>query len=253
MTIEGAALTVQGLSLSGLPQPRLRDLSVTLPRGQRLLLAGPNGAGKSSLLDVLSGDVTPSAGALHWGAGAPERWADRRAYLPQRNALAHPFSAAQVVALAGVGASEALDHLEELGIKDWAEHPYPTLSGGLRRLVHCARVLAQLDRLAPEHGWGFFDEPLANLDWRFAGRVLTALGRRAEAGYGMLLAAHELNLALPWAEQVLLLKAGQGEAFGTPETVLTPERLATHWGVRGRFEAEPGGGRLVLDGFVGGP
>ena len=118
MTIEGAALTVQGLSLSGLPQPRLRDLSVTLPRGQRLLLAGPNGAGKSSLLDVLSGDVTPSAGALHWGAGARERWADRRAYLPQRNALAHPFSAAQVVALAGVGASEALDHLEELGIKD---------------------------------------------------------------------------------------------------------------------------------------
>ncbi len=48
MTITGAALTLQGVSLSGPRQPRLRDLSVTLPRGQRLLLAGPNGAGKSS-------------------------------------------------------------------------------------------------------------------------------------------------------------------------------------------------------------
>ena len=249
MTITGAALTLQGVSLSGPRQPRLRDLSVTLPRGQRLLLAGPNGAGKSSLLDVLSGDMAPSAGTLHWGAGAPSRSADRRAYLPQRNALAHPFSAVQVVALAGVGASVALHHLEELGIEDWAEQPYPTLSGGLRRLVHMARVLAQLDRLAPEVGWGFFDEPLANLDWRYAGRVLNALGRRAAAGYGILLAAHELNLALPWAEQVLLLIGGRGEAFGAPAAVLTPERLATHWGVRGHFEAREGGGRLVLDGL----
>lgn len=250
MTMNGAALTLHGVSLAGPHQPRLRDLSVTLPRGQRLLLAGPNGAGKSSLLDVLSGDVAPSAGTLNWGPEAPKRWADRRAYLPQRNALAHPFSAAEVVALAGVGTEVAQHYLEELGIEGWGGQPYPTLSGGVRRLVHLARVLAQLDRLAPEHGWGFFDEPLANLDWRFAGRVLTALGRRAEAGYGMLLAAHELNLALPWAEQVLLLNDGQGQAFGPPETVLTPERLAAHWGVRGRFEAEPGGGRLVLDGFT---
>ena len=253
MTLNGAALTLHGVSLAGPREPRLKDLSVTLPRGQRLLLAGPNGAGKSSLLDVLSGDVAPNAGTLLWGPEAPERWADRRAYLPQRNALAHPFSAAEVVALAGVSTEAAQHYLEELGIEAWGGQPYPTLSGGLRRLVHCARVLAQLDRLAPEHGWGFFDEPLANLDWRFAGRVLTALGRRAEAGYGLLLAAHELNLALPWAEQVLLLKAGQGEAFGPPETVLTPERLATHWGVRGRFKATPGGGRLELDGFVGAP
>ncbi|MBL6718734.1 MAG: ATP-binding cassette domain-containing protein [Pseudomonadales bacterium] len=247
MTITGAALTLRAVSLSGPGQPRLKDLSVTLPRGQRLLLAGPNGAGKSSLLDVLSGDVVLSAGTLHWGPGAPPRWADRRAYLPQRNALAHPFSAAQVVALAGVGTSDALDHLEELGIKDWAEQPYPTLSGGLRRLVHMARVLAQLDRLVPEYGWGFFDEPLANLDWRYAGRVLNALERRAAAGYGILLAAHELNLALPWAEQVLLLAGGQGEAFGAPAAVFTPERLAAHWGVRGHFEAREGGGRLLLD------
>lgn len=249
MTITGAALTVQGVSLSGPRQPRLKALSVTLPRGQRLLLAGPNGAGKSSLLDVLSGDVAPNAGTLHWGTGAPAPWANRRAYLPQRNALAHPFSAAQVVGLAGVDAGDALDHLEELGIKDWAEQPYPTLSGGLRRLVHVARVLAQLDRLAPEVGWGFFDEPLANLDWRYAGRVLSALERRSAAGYGILLAAHELNLALPWAEQVLLLIGGHGEAFGAPAAVLTPERLATHWGVRGHFEAREGGGRLVLDGL----
>lgn len=253
MTSGSSTLALRGLSLSGLQQPRLRDLTLTLPRGRRLLLAGPNGSGKSSLLDVLSGDVRPSAGSLDWGSGAPQSWAERRAYLPQRNALAHPFSAAEVVALAGVSAEAAQALLQELGIDSWAKHPYPALSGGLRRLVHLARVLAQLDRLAPEHGWGFFDEPLANLDWRFAGRVLRALGRRAAAGYGMLLAAHELNLALPWAEQALLLHAGRREAFGAPETVFTAERLARHWGVRGRFEAREGGGRLVLDGFTDGP
>lgn len=249
MTITSPSLVLQGVSLAGPKRPRLRDLTITLPRGQRLLLAGPNGAGKSSLLDVLSGDVAPSAGKLAWGPGAPARWADRRAYLTQRNALTHPFSAIQVVALAGTGARDALRHLKELGVEDWADQPYPTLSGGLRRLVHLARVLAQLDRLAPEHGWGFFDEPLANLDWRFAGQVLQALSRRAAAGYGVLLAAHELNLALPWAEQALVLSAGQGEAFGAPSTVFTPERLATHWGVRGHFEPQEGGGRLVLDGL----
>ena len=250
MTITGAPLALHRVSLWGPRQPRLKDLTVTLPRGQRLLLAGPNGAGKSSLLEVLSGDITPSAGSVYWGTRAPSAWAARRAYLLQRNALAHPFSAIEVVALAGVSAREAQGLLEELGIGTWADQPYPTLSGGLRRLVHLARVLAQLDRLAPEHGWGFFDEPLANLDWRFAGRVLKALARRAAAGYGMLLAAHELNLALPWAEQALLLSAGQGEAFGPPEAVFTPERLAAHWGVRGRYEAQEGGGRLVLEGFT---
>lgn len=242
------SLTLENIWVAGERAPRLGPLSLTLPAGQRILLAGPNGAGKSTLLAVLSGDLEGSGGTLTWPPSSA--WAQRRAVLTQRNALDHPFTAEEVVRLAGVSGATARAVLEELGAGAWAQTPYPRLSGGLARLVHLARVLAHLDQLDPTAAWGFFDEPLAHLDWRYAGAALRALSRRAAAGYGVVVAAHELNLAVPWAEHVVLLCAGRLEAEGAVGAVLTPDRLAEHWGISGHVDRRDEGAVLILEGFT---
>lgn len=244
-----ASLALKESWVAGDPAPRLGPLTLTLPAGKRLLLAGPNGAGKSTLLALLSGDLRGSGGTMTWPLSAP--WAQRRALLTQRNALDHPFTAEEVVGLAGVSRATARAVLEELGAGAWAQTPYPQLSGGLARLVHLARVLAHLDQLDPTAAWGFFDEPLAHLDWRYAGAALRALSRRAAAGYGIVVAAHELNLVVPWAEHMVLLCGGRLEAEGPVGAVLTPERLAEHWGILGQVDPRPEGAVLILEGFSG--
>ncbi len=246
-----AALTLKALSLVGDSGPRLGPLSLTLPAGKRVLLAGPNGAGKSTLIALLSGDLEASTGTVSWNGTMP--WAERRAVLTQRNALDHPFTAEEVVGLAGVSPGTARAVLEELGAGAWRQTPYPQLSGGLARLVHLARVLAHLDQLDPARAWGFFDEPLAHLDWRYAGAALRALARRADTGYGIVVAAHELNLVVPWAEHTVLLNQGRLEAEGSVAAVLTPDRLAEHWGITGYLDPRTEGPVLILEGFTEGP
>jgi len=240
LSLEDVHVRIGGATLLG---------GVTLPvrPGEVVAVVGPNGAGKSTLLQVASGERAPSAGraALDGrplAAYAPERLAARRAVLPQQSALAFGFTAFEVAMLGRMPhAATGADHeaaawraLERAGVAHLAGRRYPTLSGGEQQRVHLARALAQLDGPAGGPAGGsagpaggparylLLDEPTASLDLAHQHAVLALARAHAEAGGGVLVVLHDLNLAAQYADRLAVLRAGRLLADGPPAEVLDP-------------------------------
>lgn len=210
----------------------LDDVSLELRAGEVLALLGPNGAGKSTLLSVLSGDVGPDRGTVHFAGKEIREWslADlsrRRSVLLQDNQLLFPFTVHQVVEMGRApwrrtpledddneAIAEAIDAAD---IGHLGNRRVPSLSGGERARAAFARVMAG------RTGILMLDEPTAALDLGHQEAVLSLARERARAGDAVLVVLHDLNLAAAYADRIALLRNGVLAACDTPERVLTAE------------------------------
>jgi len=238
----------------------LSDVSATLKPGQLIGVLGPNGAGKSTLARAILGLVRTHGSVSIDGqalAGmAPAAVARRIAYLPQGQALHWPLSVERVVALgrlphlAPMSRMAAADHaaveaaMARVDVTGFRDRDATTLSGGERARVLLARALAQGASALVA------DEPLAALDPRHRIEVATLLRAEADAGRLVIVVLHDLSLAARMCDRLLLLDHGRLVADGAPATVLTPERLATVFGVRAWFGDGEGGPMIVPVGAV---
>lgn len=215
----------------------LDGVSLVVQPGEVVAVVGANGAGKSTLLKVAAGERSPSAGRVTLdgrplGAFSPEALALRRAVLPQHSALQFGFTAAEVVRLGRTPhagrATRAQDEaaveraLAQAGVSHLAGRRYPTLSGGEQQRVHLARTLAQLDGRHDEPRYLLLDEPTASLDLAHQHAVLRTARALAEAGTGVLVVLHDLNLAAQYADRLAVLRRGRLLADGPPAEVLDP-------------------------------
>ncbi len=213
----------------------LRGVALGVRPGEVVAVVGPNGAGKSTLLKVMAGEQVPTEGAAvldgrPLAAWAPDDLALRRAVLPQHSALAFGFTAFEVAMLgrmphaarAAEDEAAARRALEAAGVAHLAERRYPTLSGGEQQRVHLARALAQLDGSATEARYLLLDEPTASLDLAHQHAVLRLARAHAEAGGGVLVVLHDLNLAAQYADRLAVLRDGRLLAEGPPADVLDP-------------------------------
>lgn len=216
-----------GLEAKGLGVPgRLEGITFDLPSGCLAAVVGPNGAGKSTLLQALAG-LLPFEGEVAWQSEAlsqiPTLDRGRRlAWVPQELHAEFGFPVREVIAMGryahgddGTGVDAALDRLDLRALEG---RPLTRLSGGERQRVFLARALATQ---APLQLW---DEPLSQLDVRHQLELLEVARSVASAGGTVLLSAHDLRVAQRM-DRVLMLDQGRLAAFGTPEEVLTPERL----------------------------
>lgn len=234
------AYYVQGRAL-------LHGVDLEVRPGEVHALLGPNGSGKSTLLRLLAGELQPSAGDLHLNGRPLQTWsaleqAQQRAVLSQNHALDFPFTATEVVALGRLAAAHeagtvARDIIRQaLRLTDaevFADHLYPTLSGGERARVQLARVLVQVWESAPlGPRYLLLDEPTAHLDLKHQHHCLRVIRERAKQGLGALVVLHDPNLALHYADRVTLLQQGRVTASGAPIEVLTPETIQQVYGVR---------------------
>ncbi|PZW46507.1 iron complex transport system ATP-binding protein [Humitalea rosea] len=239
----------------------LDAVSLAVRPGEVVALVGPNGAGKSTLLRVMTGELTPNAGAVTWagrslGACTPLALARGRAVVSQQARIAFPMTAAEIVALGrlpwhgtpqGAPARQAglvAAALARAGVPEalWHRH-YDTLSGGEQQRIQLARALAQIEG-APAPVALFLDEPTASLDPGHAAALLRCLRALArERGAMVLVVLHDLNQAGFVADRVALLREGRLEAEGRPGDMLSAERLGVLYGVR--FRAA--GGLLAPD------
>ena len=114
-----------------------------------------------------------------------------------------------------------------------AQRVLNTLSGGERARAQLARVLAQIWEPVPGHSrWLLLDEPTAALDMHHQHAVLRLARRWAhEHGVGVVAVLHDLNLALRYADQVLLLQNGRVQANGPPAHVLSEATVRRIWQV----------------------
>jgi iron complex transport system ATP-binding protein len=218
-----------------------RDIDVSVARGEVCVVLGPNGAGKTTLLESLAGESQTSQGQA-WLDGVDVRklsvreLARRRAMLPQRAALQFDLSVAEVVRLGrlafaespSVTTSHVCAALEEVGMLWALEHSYLRLSGGERQRVQLARAFAHAAGTKADTplSAAFFDEPVANLDPNHQHATLRAIRAVAARGSAVLMVLHDLNLALAYADHVLLLQEGRLLAAGRTSDVCTSCRLS---------------------------
>lgn len=217
----------------------VRDASLGVAPGELVAICGPNGAGKSTLLAALAGELRPRAGRIAVDGAdvarlTPAALARRRAVLEQTPRVAASFS---VATLAGLGiprevppdrvAAIVARVLDEVGLGSLAERPIDRLSGGQQHRAHLARALAQL---AACHDLGagsylLLDEPTASLDLAYQAGAMTAARQAADAGAGVIVVLHDLNLAAAFADRIALMGDGRVLIDDAPAHVLTEDRL----------------------------
>ena len=216
----------------------LDGVGLSVEAGEMVAIIGPNGAGKSTLLRLLSGDLRPSEGEVHLkqrdiSSYTPRELAARRAMLSQHINVTFPFTVEEIV-LMGAGDRSLRDAvslvdaaLDEVGLAHFRERQLPTLSGGEQQRTHFARVLVQLACGEAEHGPGLLllDEPTSSLDLRHQIDLVEAARRRAAGGTAVIAILHDLNLAIRFADRLIVLNGGKLAADGPRTEVVTHETI----------------------------
>jgi iron complex transport system ATP-binding protein len=220
----------------------LDGVDVDVPDGMITGLVGPNGAGKSTLLRLLAGIDAPDAGEVALDGTplrslTPSARARRIAYLPQAAQPQWPLSGRDVVSLGRLPHGAGFDRLSEAdaegvaramartGTSALAGRRIDQLSAGERARLMLARALAT------GAGVLLVDEPTAALDPAYQLEAMTALRAEADRGVAVMVALHDLALAIRFCDRVALLAAGRVLEAGRPSDVLQGDALQTAYGV----------------------
>jgi iron complex transport system ATP-binding protein len=200
----------------------LHDIDFSAAAGEMVALCGPNGAGKSTLLRAL-------AGLLPEGGTPDPRLV---AYLPQGARCAWGMTVAEVAALGRIPHRDADPAPVErallaCGLDGLRNQRMDRISGGQARRAMLARVLATEPRVL------LLDEPTADLDPAASHEVMALLRGVARQGGCVLVVLHALDLALRYADRVVVLAGGRIVADAPPDAVLPAAALAfgLAWGV----------------------
>ncbi len=213
----------------------IRGLCLSVGQGEFVGILGPNGSGKSTILQLCSGILKPRGGeVLLWSKPlmqyAQKDRAKLMSYLPQQIDISVPFTVRELVAMGRypydipphMGIDEAL---AIAGLSEKADAHLADLSGGERRRTFIAMTLVQ------GAGMLLLDEPLANLDVKYQIELIRLLRTlREEKGITVLMALHDIGLALEF-DRVVLIREGAVLGDGLPADVLQNRRLADAFGV----------------------
>ena len=212
--------------------------------GETVAIVGPNGAGKSTLLRLLSADLRPSGGSVQLcgrdiHSYTPSQLALKRAMLSQHVSVSFPFTVEEIVRMGrgsqSLGLSQALVDaaIDEVGLHDFRHRELPTLSGGEQQRAHFARVLVQLACGEAVHGPGvlLLDEPTSSLDLKHQIALVEIARRRARAGTAVIAVLHDLNLAVRFADRIVVLQNGRLKAEGSPVDTITGDVLRSVFGI----------------------
>jgi zinc/manganese transport system ATP-binding protein len=213
------------------------DLSIAFEPSFVAIL-GPNGSGKTSLLRVILGLTELTGGAVEVLGAAPRRGNPGIGYVPQHQSFDRdlPLRGRDLVRLGvdghrwGIGRpSAATDRLVSAAIGSvaagaYADAPIGRLSGGEQQRLRIAQALVGDPTLL------LCDEPLANLDLHHQGEITELIGGwQRRAGGTVLFVTHDVNPILHLVDRVLFVVNGRW-AVGTPDEVLTSERMSDLYG-----------------------
>lgn len=248
-------LQLEQLTLGYRHRPVIRQLTLpAIVRGSLVAVVGPNAVGKSTLLKGIAG-LVPAKGSVSLDDLALLSLPSRQrlakiGYLPQALPQRVPLVAYETVVSAyrslGCGTSLGVDEAVErvfdtLGIRSLALRQLDQLSGGQRQMIGLAQVLVRRPPLM------LLDEPTSALDLNWQLSVLQAVRNATdEQGAIALVASHDLNLALRFCDQLLILTPNGSAYLGEPDKLLTPERLHEAYAIEARVERCSLGQPIVL-------
>jgi len=211
----------------------IRDVSMTLDRGEVVALLGPNGSGKTTTFYSIAGLVTPEGGRVSVDGTDATTWPMyRRAqlgigYLPQENSIFRGLSVedniSAILDIAEQDRHKRRERLEELLGEFSIEHlrraPALALSGGERRRVEIARCLAANPKYL------LLDEPFAGVDPISVGDIRQLVAELKTRGIGVLITDHNVRETLGIVDRAYILHDGQVLMSGTPDDVVQNENV----------------------------
>ena len=207
----------------------LKDVSINIKKGEKIVVIGPSGSGKSTFLRCLNRLENPDGGdILFEGTNLtnPETNIDKHrqkmGMVFQHFNLFPHLTVMENITLAPVtlklrtkekAEEEAMALLERIGLPDKANAYPSTLSGGQKQRIAIVRSLAMHPDVM------LFDEPTSALDPEMVGEVLEVMKSLAFDGMTMVVVTHEMGFAREVADRVLFMNEGYIEEEGTPEQI----------------------------------
>lgn len=215
--------------------PALNHLSLEIKSGRKIACMGSNGSGKSTFFLCCNGIHRPDQGTLYY-KGKPFDYS-RKGLLDLRRKVGivfqepdHQIFCADVqqdisFGVLNLGHTEAearqkvTQVMKELGITPFAHKPTHALSGGQKKQVAIAGILAMDPELI------ILDEPTASLDPLHTQIVRRLIDQMADTDTTVMLATHDVEYAYGWADEIILFHNGRILSQGTPEEIFTQKSL----------------------------
>lgn len=196
----------------------LKDISLTVEKGEVLGIIGPSGSGKSTLLRCATGLEKQDAGEILYDGTFGLVFQNFNLF-PHFSVMKNITDAPIRVQKRGKDEvyKEARELLKKMGLQD-KENAYPfQLSGGQQQRVSIARALAMKPDIL------FFDEPTSALDPELTGEILKVIKDLAAEHMTMVIVTHEMNFARNVSDQIIFMDGGVIAVQGTPEEVFSSE------------------------------
>lgn len=256
-TVHDHSISVANLRVGYTPdRPVISDLSLNIPGGQVTTIIGPNGCGKSTLLRAIGRLIPSRGGEVHLGdtdIGSMKRKdiAKTIGVLPQSPISPPGLIVSDLVSRgrhphqswirqwSSSDEEEVNAALEMTDVAELADRSVDSLSGGQRQRVWISMVLAQHTDVL------FLDEPTTYLDLAHSIEVLDLVNRlRRDLDRTVVMVLHDLNLAIRYSDNLVVMRDGDLIATGKPEEIITSELL------KDVFELDA---TVIEDPVVGGP
>lgn len=233
----------------------VNGITLNVEPGEFVGLIGPNGSGKSTLLKSIYRFLSVDSGAILIDGKDVEDYtlkesALKTAIVTQHSYMSFDFKVKDVVLMGRSPHKKTLefdtsedyriaeDALENVGMTDFAERSFSTLSGGEQQRVVLARSLAQRTPCL------VLDEPTNHLDIRYQLQLMDIV---SGSGLTAICALHDLNIAARYCDRVYMMKEGRIRHSGTPEEVLTEKNIEEAYGVKVAVQRSSRTGNLLIE------
>jgi len=214
----------------------LKGINLTIPKGQFLLVCGPNGSGKTTLIRLICGLMKPSEGSISInGFRGPHVQQEVRSLV----GMVFQDADSQIVGETvkedvsfgpenlklSQGEIDRRVHwaLQTMGLQNLSEKPCYLLSGGEKRRLAIAGVLAMRPEII------LFDEPFSNLDYSGIQETLRHMIRLHKEGHTLVVTTHDVEKVIAHVDRIAILYQGELKLSGSPEEMV-PE--LSRFGVR---------------------
>ncbi len=247
-------ITAENIHLSYGAQEILKGVSIESGTHSFVGLIGPNGSGKSTLLKCIYRILKPDAGQVFLDdqelrSMSVRSSARKMAVVAQHNYYNFDFQVREVVLMGRAPHKKAMERdnaedyriaeeaLRTVGMLDFADRSFSTLSGGEQQRVILARALAQQTPCL------ILDEPTNHLDITHQLQLLKIV---KDLDVTVFSAIHDLNIAAMFCDRIYVLQEGRIAGYGTPEEVLTPDMIQEIYGVKSEIVHDSTGQMHVL-------
>lgn len=225
-------IKVEDMTVAYSIKPVLWDIDLNIPKGILMAIVGPNGSGKTTLIKAMLDLLKPVSGKVLFNGETYKEHRKHIGYVPQSESVDwdFPSNALDVVLMGRYGdlgwfkrptkedKRLALEALEKVGMKEFADRQISQLSGGQQQRIFLARALVQ------DADIYFMDEPFKGVDARTEGAIIELLKELKNRGKTLIVVHHDLQTVKEYFDWVVLLNK-QIIEVGPVEEVFTDENI----------------------------